>query len=39
MVASESAELLRNLKPEELPALPQVTLERQHYAGQEISPG
>jgi len=36
MVALESAELFRNLKPEELRALRQLTLERQCHAGQEI---
>jgi signal transduction histidine kinase len=36
MVALESAELFRNLRPEELRALRQVTQERQFDAGQEI---
>ncbi len=36
MVALESAELFRNLKPEELRALRHVTLERQFHTGQEI---
>src|SRR5688572_11346941 len=36
MVALESAELFRNLKPGELRELRQVTRERQFHAGQEI---
>ena len=36
MVALESAELFRNLKPNELRALRQVTLEREFMNGQEI---
>lgn len=36
MVALESAELFRQLRPEELKALRQVTVERQFAAGQEI---
>lgn len=36
MIALESAELFRNLKPEELRALRHVTLERQFHTGQEI---
>lgn len=36
MVALESAELFRNLKPEELMALRQVAAERQFAAGEEI---
>jgi len=36
MVALESTELFRNLKPEELRALRQVTMEREFHAGQEI---
>ena len=36
MVALESAELFRNLRPEELQALRQVTLERQYATGQDI---
>ncbi len=36
MVALESAELFRNLRPEELRALRQVTLERPYAAGQDI---
>jgi signal transduction histidine kinase len=36
MVALESAELFRNLQPDELRALRAVTLERQYAAGQDI---
>ena len=36
MVGLESAELFRNLQPEELRALRSVTLERQYAAGQDI---
>ena len=36
MVALESAELFRHLRPDELKALRQVTLERRFAAGQEI---
>ena len=36
MVGIESAELFRNLQPEELRALRSVTLERQYAAGQDI---
>ena len=36
MVALESAELFRNLRPEELRALRQVTQERQFHTGEEI---
>jgi signal transduction histidine kinase len=36
MVALESAELFRNLQPDELRALRSVTLERQYAAGQDI---
>jgi signal transduction histidine kinase len=36
MVALESAELFRHLRPEELKALRAVTIERSYHAGQEI---
>ncbi|MSU57892.1 MAG: cyclic nucleotide-binding domain-containing protein [Pedosphaera sp.] len=36
MVALESAELFRNLRPDEVRALRQVALEREYAAGQEI---